>query len=416
MTIRNLYLIIIALTTLLLLNGIVVKSFSDSTLQKISQDIIEIVHKVNPAVVEVTAISEIDILDEDGKPLKEFLELFEELSNQDFPKRYHQRNIGSGIIIDKKGHIITTASVIHNAYDIRILLADGRKLKAKLVGTDEETDVAVLLIKADNLPIVTFGNSDDVTSGALVVAVGRSYGHTPTYSFGITNGVEFLPGGPTCDMIKLNVHVSPGNSGGAVVNTSGELIGIISAMLAEPQVSQFSTQFTKPRLQRGKPELVRASRRTPKALEVSESSVPTSPQTSVNDDIFRKQITSFAVPINTANKIAKELIAHGEIRRGWLGIWIKQQISETQPPTPFGKGEGIPVGVQIIQFADNSPAAQAGLRLNDTVVAFNDKAVRTTYDLKRFVSDSRPDTNVKLKIVREGKELVFNVKLGERNK
>jgi len=415
MKIRNFY-IIIALTTLLLLNGIIVKSFSDSTLQKISQDIIEIVRKVNPAVVEVTAISEIDILDEDGKPFKEFLELFEELSNQDFPKRYHQRNIGSGIIIDKKGHIVTTASVIHNAHDIRILLTDGRKLKAKLVGTDEETDVAVLLIKADNLPLVPFGNSDDITSGALVVAVGRSYGHTPTYSFGITNGVEFLPNGPTCDMIKLNVHVSPGNSGGAVVNTSGELIGIISAMLAEPQVSQFSTQFTKPRLQRSK------IKQTSEILEVSESSVPTLPQTSVNDDIFRKQITSFAVPINTANKIAKELIAHGEIRRGWLGVRIKQQISETQPTTPvaevaklLGKGERIPIGVQIIQFAENSPAAQAGLKLNDTVVAFNDKAVRTTYDLKRFVADSRPDTNVKLKILREGKELFFNVKLGERN-
>jgi serine protease Do len=164
--------------------------------------------------------------------------------------------------------------------------------------------------------------------------------------------------------------------------------------------------------------------------------VPTSLQTPTDGNIFRKQATSFAIPINTVNKIAKELIMNGEIRRGWLGVWIKQRISETQPPTPspspfqrgaggllskgvrglYGKGEGMPAGVQIIQFADNSPAAQAGLKLNDAVVAFNDKAIRTTYDLKRFVADSRPDTNVKLKIIREGKELSVNVKLGERNK
>ena len=165
---------------MLLLNRIAVNSFADDILQKISQDIIEIVHKVNPAVVDISAISEIDTLDADGKPLKEFLELFEDLSNKDFPKRYHQKNIGSGIIIDKEGHIVTTASVIHNAYDIRILLSDGRKLKAKLVGIGDETDIAVLLTKANNLPIVPLGNSNDITSGALVVAVGRSYGYTPT--------------------------------------------------------------------------------------------------------------------------------------------------------------------------------------------------------------------------------------------
>lgn len=370
-------------------------------MQKMSQDIIKIVNKVNPAVVEITAISEIETLDVDGKPLKEFWE---------FSRGYRQKNIGSGIIIDKEGHIITTASVIHNAHDISILLADGRSFKGQLIGIDDETDIAVLLIKTNNLPIMLLGNSDEVISGALVVAVGRSYGHTPTYAFGMASGLEALPTGPTCDMIKLNVHVSPGNSGGAVVNTSGELIGIISAMLAEPQVSPFPAQVAKPQFQRAK------IKQPSKALEVSEPSVSTLLQTSTDGNILRKQATTFAIPINTINQIAKELIMNGEIRRGWLGVWIKQQISETQPTTPFSKGEGMPTGVQIIQFADNSPALQAGLKLNDTVIAFNDTAVRTTYDLKRFVADSRPNTNVKLKIIREGKELSFNVKLGDRRK
>ncbi|MFQ6040521.1 MAG: S1C family serine protease [Candidatus Poribacteria bacterium] len=404
---RNFYLVI-AIAMLLILNGITVNADTESILQKISQDIIGIVQKVNPAVVEITAISEIDIFDEDGKPLKEFFGLFEELSNKkDLPKRYKQKNIGSGIIIDKEGYIVTTASVIHNAHDIRILLADGRKLKAKLIGIDAETDIAVLNTKATNLPIVPLGNSDDVISGALVVAVGRSYGHTPTYAFGIANGFESLPGGPICDMIKLNINVSPGNSGGAVVNTSGELVGIISAMLAEPQITRLPTQSIPPRSLRRqtRPQLQSAkSEKTNGALRLSDSAVPIFPDTSTGGNIFRQQVTSFAIPINTANKIARELIAHGKIRRGWLGVWIKQLVSAT----------GTPTGVQIIQFAEDSPAARAGLKLNDIVIGIDDKAVRTTNDLKYFVANSRPNTEVKLKILRAGKELSFNVKLGSR--
>jgi S1-C subfamily serine protease len=398
MKIRNFYTIIAIIISFFL--GMAVNSFADNVLQKMSRDIIEIVQKVNPAVVEVTAISKIDILDADGKPIQEFLELFEKMPDKNFPKRYNQKNIGSGIIIDKKGHVVTTVSVIHNAHDIRILLADGRKFKAKLVGTDDETDIAVLLIKANDLPIVPLGNSDEVISGALVVAVGRSYGHAPTYAFGITSGIESLPGEPVCDLMKLNLRFSPGNSGGAVVNTSGELIGIILAMLAETEIGNFPTQFAKPRLKHAK------ARQTPKVLNVSETSKSNLSQTSIDGDIFREQTTSFAIPIDTVNKIAKELIAHGKIRRGWLGVWIEQQLSETEMPT----------GVEIIQFAGNSPAAQAGLKLNDIVIAFNGKPIRTTHDLKRFIANSQPDANVKLNILRKGKELFFNVKLGEKKR
>jgi len=398
MQIRNFYTIVVIIFSLFM-NGINFNSFADnSTLQKMSRDIIEIVQKVSPAVVEVTAISKIDLFDTNGKPRQEFLELFKEMPTKDFPKRYNQKNIGSGIIIDKDGHVATTASIIHNAHDIRILLADGRKFKAKLVGADDETDLAVLLIKAKNLPIMSLGNSADIISGSLVVAVGRSYGNTSTYAFGITSGIEPLLGGPSCDLMKLNLRVSPGNSGGAVVDTSGELIGIISAMLAEPEIAQFAIPFTKPGVQSTQDE------QTPKIFKVSGGSKPSSPEASIDGDIFSKQVTSFAVPINTANQIVQELITHGKIRRGWLGVWIKQQISAT----------GMPTGVEIIQFADNSPAAGVGLKLKDIVIAFNDKPVRTTHDLKCFVANSRPNTKVKLKVLREGKELFFNVKLGER--
>jgi S1-C subfamily serine protease len=208
-------------------------------------------------------------------------------------------------------------------------------------------------------------------------------------------------------MIKLNINVSPGNSGGAVVNTSGELIGIISAMLAEPQITQLPSPLVKPGSlrQATRPQLQRAKiSKTPEALEVSDSAIPTLPATSTNGNIFRQQVTSFAIPINTANKIAQELIKHGKIRRGWLGVWIEQRISAT----------GRPAGVRIIQFADNSPAAQAGLKLNDIIIALNDKPVRTVNDLKCFVANSRPHTDIKLRIRREGKELFFKIKLGNR--
>ncbi|HIE30665.1 TPA: PDZ domain-containing protein, partial [Candidatus Poribacteria bacterium] len=179
------------------------------------------------------------------------------------------------------------------------------------------------------------------------------------------------------------------------VNTSGELIGIISAMLAEPQLAKPQRS---PQLQRAKIQ------KTPRALRVSDSAASISPETSTNGNIFRQQVTIFAIPINTASKIAEELIAHGKIRRGWLGVWIEQRLSVT----------GMPTGVQIIQFAEDSPAARAGLRLNDIVIALNDKAVLTINDLKRFVANSRPNTDVKLKILRAGKELSLKVKLGDR--
>ena len=151
-----------------------------------------------------------------------------------------RENVGTGIIIDKNGYIVTTESVVGGANRVQVNLADGRNFEAKLVGADPDTDIALVKIDAENLPIAPLGNSDVLKAGSWVVTIGRSYGKSPTLSFGIVGGLEPLPGRPAYyDAIKINASASPGNSGGGVIDTNGTVVGIITAALAEPRAIDF---------------------------------------------------------------------------------------------------------------------------------------------------------------------------------
>jgi S1-C subfamily serine protease len=151
-----------------------------------------------------------------------------------------RENVGTGIIIDKNGYIVTTESVIGGAKSVQVNLADGRDFEAKIVGADPDTDIALVKIDAENLPTAPLGNSDTLKAGSWVVTIGRSYGKSPTLSFGIVSGIEPLPGRPAYyDAIKINVSASPGNSGGGVIDTNGTVVGIITAALAEPRAIDF---------------------------------------------------------------------------------------------------------------------------------------------------------------------------------
>ena len=130
-------------------------------------------------------------------------------------------NIGSGIIIDAAGHIVTTAGVVENADEIEVVFTNGKRALGTLLGVDPLTDIAVLSVENDNLPQTRIGDSDQIDTGSWVITVGSSYGHSPTLSFGTVSGLEILPDRPFYDAIKINASVNPGNSGGAVVNTSG---------------------------------------------------------------------------------------------------------------------------------------------------------------------------------------------------
>ncbi|MFC1718254.1 trypsin-like peptidase domain-containing protein [Candidatus Poribacteria bacterium] len=208
---------------------------SDSILRSMEKEFIRIVDDVSPAIVEIIATRRDSI----GQQQSDHL-FFPQLQRMT-PYRVSE-NVGTGIIFDKRGYIITTESVVGGADKVLVTLADGRILKAEIMGIDSPTDVALIRIDAKNLPTVHFGNSDNVQAGSWIVTIGRSYGSSPTLSFGVVSGLETLPGTPGFyDAIKINASVSPGNSGGGVIDMDGRLVGIITAALAEPRAIDFGS-------------------------------------------------------------------------------------------------------------------------------------------------------------------------------
>lgn len=193
---------------------------SDTVLRTMEAEFIEVVDDVGPAIVEITAIKR--------------------NTGGHMQIRMVSENIGTGVIFDKKGYIVTTESVIGNADKVTVTLTDGRIFPAEIVGSDSETDIALIRIDARDLPTASLGSSDDIRSGSWVITMGRSYGSSPTLSFGVVGGIEPLPGGGNYyDAIKINAAISPGNSGGGVVGMDGKIVGIITAALAEPKTLTF---------------------------------------------------------------------------------------------------------------------------------------------------------------------------------
>ena len=216
-----------------------------SVLQSMEHEFQAIVKSVQPSVVEIIATCTVDAprISRNGKGL-----LVDDLT----AATCHQ-DIGSGIIIDSAGHIITTAAVVKDADQIEVVFADGQRTLGEFLEVDPLTDIAVLSVESESLPQTKIGDSDQIDTGSWAITVGSSYGHSPTFSLGIVSGMEILPNRPFYDAIKINAPVNPGNSGGAVANTSGEVIGVIAATLAEPHVNHISQRldFTPPGFSQG---------------------------------------------------------------------------------------------------------------------------------------------------------------------
>jgi S1-C subfamily serine protease len=192
----------------------------DDVLRSMEKEFTRIVDDIGPAIVEVTARK--------GN-----------LTRKSRPSAIRE-DVGTGIIIDREGYIVTTESVVGGADRIGVVLVDEKTFEARLLGVDPETDIALIKIDAGNLPIAPLGDSDKVRSGSWVITIGRSYSRSPTVSFGVVSGVESLPDRPAYyDAIKINAAVSPGNSGGGVIDMDGKVVGIITAALAEPRAIDF---------------------------------------------------------------------------------------------------------------------------------------------------------------------------------
>ncbi len=284
------------------------------------------------------------------------------------PRKF--QSIGSGVIIDpKEGIIVTNDHVIRNANLITITLNDGRRLKAKLIGGDSETDVAVLKVDAKNLKSLPIADSDKIDVGDFVVAIGNpfglnSYGNSQSATFGIISamkrsdlnieGIE--------NFIQTDAAINPGNSGGALVNVKGELIGINTAIIS----------------------------------------------------LYGGNVgIGFAIPINMVKDVAQQIIKYGSVHRGQMGIFVQHLTPE------LAQAMGYPEDFQaalVSQVNENSPAERAGLKAGDLITQINNTKITQSTQVKTTISLLRVGSEAKITVKRNGKDLTLNVKVTDARK
>jgi len=329
-----------------------------------------IAQQVNPSVVTIFTDQVIKPRGRGQAPFA--MDPFRQFFGEDFWRNFglpdvprgeqHLRGMGSGVIVSADGYILTNNHVVKNADKIKVMLMGGKKVDAKVVGTDPKTDVAVIKIKEKNLPVIKLGDSDKLRVGEWVVAIGsplsENLAHTVTAGIVSAKGRSNVGLAAYEDFIQTDAAINPGNSGGALCNLNGELIGINTAIATETGGFQG---------------------------------------------------IGFAVPINMARQVMDALIKHGKVVRGWLGVVI-QNVNES-----LAKGLGLNVseGVVISDVTPDSPAERAGLKVQDVILKFDGKNVKDTNFLSREVAAHAPGSKVTLTIYRDGKEMEIEVTLGE---
>jgi serine protease Do len=287
----------------------------------------------------------------------EFLERF----NQQ-PKERKERGLGSGVIVASNGLIITNNHVVGKADEIRVTLSDKQEFKAKLIGTDPKTDIAVIRIDATGLPAVAWADSDKLEVGEFVLAVGNPFGLTQTVTLGIVSALGRAAGiAEYEDFIQTDAAINPGNSGGALVNVRGELVGINTAIFS---------------------------------------------QSGGNMGI------GFAVPSNMAQSIMGQLVQTGKVVRGWLGVSIQELTPELA--SQFGVGDT--KGVLVSDVVDSSPAKKAGFERADVIVAYDGKSMDSPTHLRNAVAQTPVGKKVAVKIIRDKKSKTIELSIGEQPK
>jgi len=277
------------------------------------------------------------------------------------PRAEREHSLGSGVIVTADGTILTNNHVIEGATDIKVDLSDKREFQAKIIGTDAKTDVAVLKINATDLPSLPIGDSSKLQVGDVVFAIGEPFGLTSTATMGIVSatgrrdlGIENYE-----DFIQTDAAINPGNSGGAMIDLHGNLIGINTAILAENGGGN--------------------------------------------------QGIGFAIPINMARAVMDQIVSHGKVVRGYLGLYPQ----DVTPALAKQFGLSQPSGALVGEVESDTPAARAGLKRGDVIVAMNGQPVTSANDLRLRVSETAPGTTVKLQFSRDGRTQDVSVALGE---
>ncbi len=324
-----------------------------------------VVKNTAPAVVSITASK---VVRERRSPLPP---IFNDPRFRDFfgdrfpdlegpPEAERQQGLGSGVVVSPDGYILTNNHVVDGATDIAVVLNDRRELKAKAIGADPMSDLAVLKVAATGLPVIPLTDSNRVAVGDFALAIGNPFGIGQTVTFGIISatgrsglGIEDYE-----DFIQTDAAINPGNSGGALVNTAGQLIGINTAIVSRGGGNQG---------------------------------------------------IGFAIPVNMAKQVMEQIIKHGKVTRGYLGVTIQ----EVTPTLARGLGLKDAKGVVVNGVEPNSPAARAGIERGDVIVGMNGQDVDSLSAFRLRVSQLPPGTPVRLRALRNNVQKDVTVTLGE---
>ena len=334
-------------------------------------DFTELVEQASDAVVNISTTQKatsghmnlpegIEIPDlPEGSPFGDLFKHFFGERGGGTPRPQEAKSLGSGFIISKDGYILTNNHVVKDADEVIVRLADRRELKAEIIGTDGRSDVALLKIKADNLPVVKIGKSDALKVGEWVLAIGSPFGFDRSATAGIVSAKgRALPRENYVPFIQTDVAINPGNSGGPLFNLDGEVVGVNSQIYS----------------------------RTGGYMGLS-----------------------FAIPIEVAMDVASQLKAHGKVSRGWLGVLIQDVTLELAES--FGMSK--PQGALIARVMPDSPAEKAKMQVGDIVVSFNGKEVERSSSLPPVVGSTPVGKKVPVKVIRGGRSQTLWVKLGE---
>ena len=333
-------------------------------LTKTGQAMAEIANAVKPAIVNISTTKTEKLSESPYAPFFDdpfFRRFFgDRFRHPEVPRERKTASLGSGVIVSSSGYILTNSHVIKDADEIKVLLSDKREFQGKVIGTDSKTELAVIKIDAQNLPMIPFGDSDKLQVGEVVIAVGNPFGLNQTVTMGIVSAVGRANVGIADyeDFIQTDAAINPGNSGGALVNAKGELVGINTAI--------FSTTGG-------------------------------------------YQGIGFAIPSNMAKAVMNSLIKTGKVIRGWLGVSIQPLTPELVKQFNLEKEYGALVGDVI----ENSPAEKAGILRGDVIIEYNGKKIDEPYNFRNTVANTPPGETAELKVIRNGKIETIKVMIGE---
>jgi serine protease Do len=317
----------------------------------------ELAEKVRDGVVNIQVVKKVANVAFGGRGFRgnPFGDFFGPFGGGDSSPAPEQRGVGSGFILNKEGYIVTNNHVVEDADQIKVKLANGKEYDGKVIGRDPKTDLALVQIDgAPDLRPLALGNSDDLKVGSWVVAIGSPFGLEQTVTAGIVSAKGRVIGsGPYDNFIQTDASINPGNSGGPLINTTGEVVGINTAIIASGQG------------------------------------------------------IGFAIPVNMAKDIAGQLKTNGHVTRGWFGVSIQEMTPE------LAKSFGLTAkkGVLVAQVVPGSPAEKAGIEQGDVIVEFDGKAVAESKDLPQIVASTPIGKSVDVKFWRNGKELNRQAKI-----